>query len=592
MRFKSLYIYFVTAILSLVCVGVVMELWRADFNIPFAYEWKDLKNGGDALDPNGSADALCFYAFFKGVYENGWYLNNPLIGMPSGLECHDFPNADSLHFFLIKVIGWFAPSYAWAVNIYFLLGFVLTALTTCFVYRQLKIHDSLAVGFGLLFAFLPYHFLRGEQNLFLASYFMVPLMVLVLIWTIENNVLFEFSEKHKWIPRGITKNGYFSFGVCVLMGCAGLYYSVFGGFLLVMGCTIRQRRLKDWIPSLLLIGVIILSLVANAIPTIIYYLENGRNADILSRLRADGELYGLKMIQMLLPVMHHRIEAFANSASFYYKNAPLITENDTATLGLIGSFGFVLMMARVLGIKWQTSRQELVLVLSRLTLCCFLLATIGGIGSILCFEISALIRGYNRISVYIAFFSFLILAFLIEHARSRFALSSGAKAMWMGLLALLFLVGLADQTTPFFVPPYAQNLSSFRSDEEFVKRIESSVPGGSMIFQLPYSPFISGPLKGYSLLRGYLHSTKLRWSYGSMPGRKSDMWVRTVVFSDGDLSRIVWTVKRAGFKGIYIDRELLPDYQKVEQALRQIADPSPLESQNGKLAFYSLIKSK
>ena len=67
-------------------------------------------------------------------------------------------------------------------------------------------------------------------------------------------------------------------------------------------------------------------------------------------------------------------------------------------------------------------------------------------------------------------------------------------------------IGLVDQTNEFFVPAYAQSAASFRSDENFVRRIEEKVAPGAMIYQLPFMPFPEGPPGEMALLRGYLHA--------------------------------------------------------------------------------------
>jgi len=158
-------------------------------------------------------------------------------------------------------------------------------------------------------------------------------------------------------------------------------------------------------------------------------------------------------------------------------------------------------------------------------------------------------------------------------------------------LLLLLGVGLADQTTGFFVPAYAQSAASFRSDKQFVEKIEAKLPPGAMIFQFPYMPFPEGPPGEMSLLRGYLHSKRLRWSYGAMTGRQTDKWIKETVLADGNLQRIVGVLTEAGFKGVYVDRHLLRDYEKIEGWLKQSVDTAPIESEDRRLVFYSLLKS-
>src|ERR1700759_727462 len=102
-----------------------------------------------------------------------------------------------------------------------------------------------------------------------------------------------------------------------------------------------------------------------------------------------------------------------------------------------------------------------------------------------------------------------------------------------------------------------------------------------MIFQLPYIKFpeayTPGTMVGYDLLRGYLHSRTLRWSYGETKGRGTDPWYRaTAVLPPGELVR---ELKTAGFAGIYIDRNGYPN-RNYERALAGMLGREPLVSEN------------
>ena len=583
-------IYAGTGLLALVIVYFILQLGRADLNIPFAYEWRDLRRGGEALDPVGSNDALLFYSFFKGMRENGWYQVNPALGAPGELNFSDYPFADNLHFLMIKAIEWVTPNYAMTVNLFFLLGFPLAALSALFVFRQFKLNPLLAVTGSLLFTFLPYHFLRGQQHLWLATYYPVPLVVLMVVWVMNGEPLFLSGTGKKGFPVRMTRKGLATVMICVLVGSTGVYYALFSVFYIVMAALLRHRTWKALVTPAIVVGLVFVTLLANAMPSFLYTLAHGKNNMVAQHFGAESEFFGLRIMQMLLPVMHHRIAGFAEFAAKYYNSAPFITENATACLGLVGSVGFLILLAWLLGLRWQTSREPTLTALSALNICTVLLATVGGFSSLLAYGVSPAIRCYNRFSIFIAFFAILTVLFVFEKLRERWAGSSEGRVGWLAAVVLLLGLGLADQTTEFYVPPYAQNAASFQSDKNFVERIEARVPPGAMIFQLPYMPFPEGPMGEMSLLRGYLHSKSLRWSFGAMAGREADTWIKNTVMADGNIQRIVQVLTDAGFKGIYLDRQLLRDYDKIESAFKQLVDASPIESEDGRLVFYRLSK--
>ncbi len=164
---------------------------------------------------------------------------------------------------------------------------------------------------------------------------------------------------------------------------------------------------------------------------------------------------------------------------------------------------------------------------------CFVLATIGGIASLIAYFVTHDIRGWNRISLFIAFFSLYAVALLLDTAQRKLGSTGAGRLGAAAMLAGVLVFGVLDETSGFFVPKYAKNAAQWRSDGQFVAEIEARMPKGASIFQLPYVPFPEGygatgtsvsppnPNFGttYELARGYIHSGDLRWSYGAMKGQ-------------------------------------------------------------------------
>jgi phosphoglycerol transferase len=228
--------------------------------------------------------------------------------------------------------------------------------------------------------------------------------------------------------------------------------------------------------------------------------------------------------------------------------------------------------------------------LAMLTLACLFLCTIGGFGSLFSLLITPMIRGYNRISVYIAFFSLFTIGLMIDRRCAR--ASRFGRALLSGLIIPVLLIGgIWDQTTGQFVPSYTWVRQEFTSDAIFIRDIEALLPENAMVFQLPYAWFPEqGPIcqmTDYDHLRGYLHSSRLRWSYGAYKGRPGDAWLKEV--SSKPVEELVRRITEAGFGGIYIDRSAFPDAGKeLEGKLSVILQIQPLVSPNRILAFYPL----
>src|SRR5262249_21279454 len=124
------------------------------------------------------------------------------------------------------------------------------------------------------------------------------------------------------------------------------------------------------------------------------------------------------------------------------------------------------------------------------------------------------------------------------------------------VLATLLVLGILDQTTEQFVPPYAKFAEEVRQIKSFVNSIERQVPPQTAIFQLPYVPFLESPspvaMNHYDHCRPYLASTSLRWSFGAMPGRRADTVQKSVAALPAAV--MVKQLCLAGFAGIWIDR--------------------------------------
>src|SRR5207253_10523670 len=141
-------------------------------------------------------------------------------------------------------------------------------------------------------------------------------------------------------------------------------------------------------------------------------------------------------------------------------------------------------------------------------------AGIGGFSSLFALLISPQIRGYNRISTYIAFFAMFAMALLWDRVWRRALRTRLQQAAFQAGLGAVLVLGILDQTTKWFVPDYGTLKFAFRSDAAFVQAIEASVPAGGMIYQLPYMPFPEGPVRerlvNYEQCKPYSQSRALR----------------------------------------------------------------------------------
>jgi phosphoglycerol transferase len=575
-----------------VCVGImvpVMKLWRVDLHIPFCYYWDGLFEG----------------VWIKSVIDTGWYLQNPYLGVPGSLDFRDWPMGhDNLHFFIVKLLAQFTSDFGLICNLYALLTFPLTTVCSLFVFRRWSVSFGPALAGSLLFTFLPYHFFRLQVgHLFVAGYFLVPLMIMVLLWVYQDQILSRpVDPEAKTRPRLWKGNLLAGIAICLLVSAGGVYYAFFACFFLaIAGVTaaIYRRAVYPCVAAGLLLGAIVLGGIANLSPTILHRYREGFNSEALVRCTQGAEIHGMKIVQLLLPMTNHRLGPLAALKDKYNSPPePVITDNDWSSLGIWASLGFLFLLGYFLLRVPSGAEPSKLYWLSQLSVCGVLFATIGGFGSLFSLTVSDLIRSYTRMSVFLAFFSLFPVVLLMEKIRTQFTGGFRARLVWTGILAGMIALGILDQTNEQSAPTYeaiyscvADYPKDYENDRAFVQAIEASVPAESWIYELPYMPFPEArpPCKlfFYDLCRGYLHSRTLRWSHGSMKGGGANAWQREL--ADRPIAEQVRTVTLAGFAGIYLDRAGFADHgAAIESQLRDLLGVKPLVSPNERQVFYQL----
>ena len=554
--------------ISSVAAICLLDLRHADLRVPFEYK----------------GDALLYSSVIKSIIDHGWFWRNPSLGAPGGLQLYDYPNVahEVLHLSIIKAMSAFSRDWALLLNVYFLLGFPLIALSAVAVLRRLRVGDGPAVVASVLYSFLPTRLLKGEGHVFLDGFFQVPLAVLLLLWVCGD-------APHTPDDRLRRRRAIAALLICGLCAGTSAYYSFFTICLLVAGglwASIERRSPRNAIAGAALALTIIAAMGALGLPSIAYHRTHGPNPEVGRRAPAEAEVYGLKIAQLLLPADGHRVEGWRRFKQQYNSRAPLIGENSTTSLGLVGSFGFLALLGAMF-VRRRSDRadDDRLRSLATLNLGAVLLGTVGGFGALFAFAVYPQIRAYSRVAVVIGFLSLCAVALLLDRltrARPR-----------LGALALVAVLvgGLVDQTTPLAVRPYAQAKEEFASDRGLIRAVEARVPPGSLIFQLPYVMFPEGPavqqLKTNDLLRPYLHSTSLRWSQPTMHGRSGEAFVLSVMQLPATemLDRLAAT----GFGGILINRDGYADHgAAIEAALRDSLAAEALASADGRLAFFDL----
>ncbi|MDD1727763.1 MAG: hypothetical protein LUQ50_01680 [Methanospirillum sp.] len=578
-----------SAILIILCtlylVWTLGLLSGARLDVPFTYD-------GDGLEYN---------LLTKTMIENGWWLENPMTGAPGTLELYDYPIGSNLDLLIMKFISLFSGNYAVVMNVYYILGFFLTGLCSLYVFRALRIAYPIAVFGSLLFSFLYYHFFRiSHYNL--TAYYMIPLMILVILWVCQGESLFCRNTGKRGLFSGLTLTHKGLIAIFFLLITSTHPYYGFFGLLLLAVATLwsysRTYHVSDFLNGAIACVVLMAGIVLNKLPSLVYGLLHGPSFVMSYRYAFESETWGMKLIQLLLPAQGHRIPFLADIAQQYTQYRPLVNENVSASLGIIGSIGLVITLGWIFIRGFPliqaklAERAPLVDHLSLLTFASILIGTIGGISAIIA-QVFPDIHSYNRISLFIAFFGILIVLLLLQLVFEQYRTLPLFCPLFLILLLVLLTAGIFDQVPAgYALTPGSDREKEFQMQADYFGQIEQKMPAGSSIFILPdIGGFPNsnppGKIKGLDSLKPYLHTHNLKWSYPTMKGRFWDNWQTAVCASTPE--DMVGHLFATGFTGMLIDGYGYVDGGAATEAtIQNLTGVSPMMSTDGRYAFYDL----
>ena len=526
-------------VLSLVLILTLV--WCAAYHRWTAQAWATpITYTSDALWGMAVAKALA-----SGEIVPVWPKYVSALGAPFGANWNDYPSAEEGVFawsgLLARIFGVFAGA-----NLLVFSAHVLAAVAFFFVCRHLRYDPIFALAGALVFAFSRYAFSRSLLHATLTYYWHIPLALLVVWWCVAEEALLNSRKRFAGaliiaVLHGM-QNPYYSWMFVQLLGLAAVWQLV------------RRAPSRVVLAPVVLLGVVGLTFLLMNADTFYSRLVNAPAAEVVARNYQGLEFYALKPIELLLPVVHN-LDGLHNWARrAYFAQTMLIGEAGSPYLGIVG----ILALAWLVWTSLKAVARPQVNALPAhfwVILWILLYAVVGGINGIvgLFFE---LFRGSNRYSIFILA---VLLLFLVRQL-SRSA--AGWPIVARGALATgIVAVALFDQIPPAPSAGIAPVRAEVMADREIVERIESQLPAGAMIFQLPVAPFpeagVTGGMGDYEHLRPYLHSRRLRFSYGSVKGRTREAWQKEV--ESLGVTRGVQRLESYGFSAVWINRSGYPD---------------------------------
>lgn len=505
----------------------------------------------------------------------------PNLGAPYSGNWNDWPMTEDLLFIppglLTKWIGLFA-----AANFMVLAAQVLAALSFYFVCRVLRCRWQWAMVGSLAFAFSHYAFQRGLPHLVLTYYWHIPLCLLVCWWCGSRRGL-ELRGKRFW----------FAIAVGLVTGIQNPYYTnVFLQFLgfAALAQLFRRRPWKTIAAPIVVGTAAVAAFLLVNLDTLFYQTAHGKNTEAAYRSYQNLEIYALKPVDLLIPPPDHRSSVARLIAWNYFydeaKKTSIKGEPFSQYLGLVGIAS--LLGLGLVSLKRASANPRRPIPLTALQVIWLLLfSVVGGTNGLIGQLGITLFRCTNRYSIY-------LLALLLLFAAKGLSRLSLSWSRWVvgGAAVALSVLVVWDQ-----VPPRESEASlaevekTVSSDRTFALTMEKKLPPHAMVFQLPVMKFPeSWPIQqmgDYEHFRPYLHTSSLRYSYGSDKGRAEENWQLDV--ERRPAPEMVAALEKIGFSAVYINRKGYADNGDALIAALQGAGRSvDLESPAGDLAYVRL----
>jgi hypothetical protein len=493
-------------------------------------------------------DVIGFLAQFKAAQDGNLsffsFMNVPQLGAPFVANWDDFPIPEKTILIgvglLARIMGLFA-----AANFAVMLAQVLAALGFYAACRLVGAQWFWAFSGGLVFAFARYAFAHGLHHLPVTFYWHVPLCLVVVEWIFRGAGL-RFGERRFL----------FALGLAVITGVQNVYYTnLFAQFLLLGGLVQAWRHgWRAMLPALAIIGTCAGVFVLMNLNTFLYHIFHGGNPGAVARDYHWLEIYGLKLVDLVMPPPDHPVPFLAAWGANHLKEI-VLSPGEMPPSGYLGVVGLAALAGLTLLSLFRTVENRRLPLEAWLILWTILYATVGGLNSI------GGVLGFNFFRATTRYSIFILCLVLMYAVRRLSLLDRRYRLPGMIGAGLVAAVAIFDQTPPWLTNQDVANMArDVASDRDFTGQMEKRLPPNAMVFQLPVMSFPESPAPGvgsYDHFRPYLYARQLRFSFGTDKGRPAAGW--TGKLAQLPLPDIVKKLEAAGFAAIYVNRAGFPN---------------------------------
>lgn len=505
----------------------------------------------DNLALGYEGDSLAVYASIKAADECGVRPFAPIkisrLNALQGASWSDVPFSEFVFWLPSFLAPWFGVF--GAANVFVLISLSLAGIAFYFVACALGSTRVVSCVLGILFALSPYGFVRNIEHLPLTIYFVVP--------------VFIYCAWRLWGMEGARLSRRDVVWLCVMaMGCSLFMPYYWAMFLVLLGFVAMGHLANLSLKGVAFCAVVglaaCLGFVLQNVDTFVFRLQEGANPEAFGRSLWWMVKFGLYLPDMLLPKFHQYLPWEQWAGKHYHWKIPeqIQGESQTAYIGIIAVIGLGILVIRGLA-RASAGKMSDQPALFWFAIVVFCFAVVGGVNYLLGAFGFQFLRASNRYSLFLAAIGLFYLGILLTRLKLRpFLLTI--------LCAVILPIGIYDQIPK--IPEWQrsqreQATERFLMDKEFFPEMERRLPLGAMVFQFPVHGFPeNGPVHemgDYEHFRPYLHTKNLRFSYGTVKGRKGSDWQAKL--DDNKPLEVTTELVAKGFGHVLINRRAYVD---------------------------------
>ncbi|MBM3590395.1 MAG: hypothetical protein FJX30_03345 [Alphaproteobacteria bacterium] len=550
-------------------------------------------------------DYLGAIFYLKTVINNGDFCNN-FVANPS-LDVNCFNDHVMIHNLLItllfRFLGWFTRDVFMIYGIYFYFSVIVIAISTNYVLLKFQISKFNSTIFSILFSLA-----NARMNSFgwmsVGHFFTVPFIVLLCYRIYENQFVFcSYKDKKLFINSSSIKQNFLIIFISYLSFFSSAYYGYLLIILLFLTTFLHLFRWQkfdiNFFSNILLIIFSIFFAFFTIVPVLLFWAKNGHN-DIITRSSFESIVHGLSISSMLIPVQNHFLEIFVKLNNFFVLSYNLMGEKKYSSIGLFSSIGFCLLIAQVmskalsnpgyknkfLSLNFTDEKYRILVFISGLNLIAILFFQSESFHAFLNLFFTN-IRSLARFNILFIFLSYLLFGLLFDEIikQKKFFNKNVVTKFLIIIISILAFLDQAGDRKKIINP---QSEQKYQIYQDFVKKVESSLPRGSLIFVTPVNGFPESPYDNYLSSIGYIFSDNLRFSYPVPKNRKSHQWQENVVKLE--FNNFIDEIINQGFVGVWVQRDIFMNTLKIKLPKNEKLKGNELEEFEQKLTKISKNK--